>query len=35
VWRISGPEGAIEIDAATGNVVFEELMSQRTDSQLI
>lgn len=35
IWRISGPEGAIEIDASTGNVVFEELLSQRTDSQLI
>jgi hypothetical protein len=35
VWRIAGPEGAVEIDASTGNVVFEELIAQRSDSQLI
>lgn len=35
VWRLSGKQGAVEIDAASGQVVFEEILAPRTDSQLL
>lgn len=35
VWRASGKDGAIEIDAATGQVLFEELAIPKSDAQLI
>lgn len=35
VWRVSGKQGAVEIDAASGQVVFEEILAPRTDAQLL
>lgn len=35
VWRLSGAEGAVEIDAAGGQVLEEEILVEQTDSQLL
>ncbi|MBI2077387.1 MAG: hypothetical protein HYT80_03310 [Euryarchaeota archaeon] len=35
IWRVSGKDGAVEIDAASGAIVFEEALAPRGDSQLL
>lgn len=35
IWRVAGKDGSLEIDASNGNVVFEEILTERHDSQLI
>lgn len=35
IWRVSGKDGSVEIDASTGNVVFEEILTERHDAQLV
>ncbi|HLE47603.1 MAG TPA: hypothetical protein VI818_04835 [Candidatus Thermoplasmatota archaeon] len=35
IWRVSGRDGAVEIDAASGSIVFEEQLAPRGDSQLL
>lgn len=35
LWRLTGKEGSVEINASTGEVVFEELLQPRADAQLI
>ena len=35
IWRVSGKEGSIEIDATSGTVLHEEIAVEKSDSQLI
>lgn len=35
IWRVSGKDGSIEIDATSGNVLHEEIAVEKSDSQLI
>jgi len=35
IWRVSGKDGSIEIDATSGNVLHEEIALEKSDSQLI
>lgn len=35
IWRASGKEGSVEIDAATGQVILEETTVPRSDAQLL
>ncbi len=35
IWRVSGKDGSIEIDATSGNVLHEEIVIEKSDSQLI
>lgn len=35
LWRVTGKEGSMEIDAVTGRVVFEEIFQERSNAQLI
>ena len=35
IWRISGKDGSVEIDATSGSVIHEEIAIEKSDSQLI
>lgn len=35
IWRLSGKDGSMEIDASTGQILFEEVLLPRADAQLI
>ncbi len=35
IWRVAGRDGSIEIDAATGQVVFEEITAPKADALLL
>jgi hypothetical protein len=35
IWRLTGRDGSVEIDAATGQVIEEELLVEPSDSQLL
>jgi hypothetical protein len=35
IWRVSGKDGSVEIDATNGQVVFEEIAAPKSDALLI